>query len=325
MKKKKRQLLSSLIALVLILWCVSCSGNDTPCDALCEAEKLDRNLAGEGKICLEEREGDIDRLILAYMDASEETAGTPSHEVAMRIADLEFELELVVAIKTAFETIQAEVAADIGFRPDVQGMQAELKKVYVEASFYEPIEGLYHEIYEGPSVAPEEPTGDYSTWFMMAYSTLPEELPEWFIRDVIAADDLTGYDLTHQFMCYRIQEIAWPDYDFSRQRQEKRDELAHRIAAEQMAVFVEEEYSIDLYAERLYVLIDSGYYSVVERQWFERLLDDRLTNGVWPRVSGDESPRWHATHLALMALAEYQVILQRGEEGREEMFLVTKD
>ncbi len=307
-----------------------CSGDDGPCDLLCQAQNLDKELAGEGKISLVERESDIDVLISAYREALSVCSGTQAREAEARIDDLEFEKELVNAIMTAFQTNEKAVETGVEFRPDVRGFQAALRRIYKEAEFYKPLAEWTLDSYDmadissftpDPALVSKEPSSNYTIWFLAAANGYPDNLPDWFREDVLESDIFEGYDLTHQFMCYQIQLLVWPDYDFGEWYSYRMSELAQRIADEQDAVPVDEPfYSIDLYAERIYNLLSGGYGDMVKVEWIERLLDDRLADGVWPRRLGDADPNWHATHLALLAIAEYQVILQRGEEGRKELF-----
>ena len=78
--------------------------------------------------------------------------------------------------------------------------------------------------------------------------------------------------------------------------------------------------NLDLYSERVAMLIAGGYSGLVEREWIERILDNRLPGGLWPEFTGGESPHMHSTHVALWAIAGYQVLLQRGEEDRQKLF-----
>ncbi len=308
--------------LVLVITLAGCSADEVFCDPLCEAQILDEKLAGSGKIGLKEREADITTLITTYEDALQVCSEPEVREVEERLDDLKFEAVLIEAIQKAFETVAEEVEADSEFRPDVRGMQEALRKVYLEAEFYEPLDESYSELYEGASVAPDKYSSNYTVWFIIAATNHPKDVPEWFRKKVIEADDLSGYDLTHQFMCLQIQQYVWAGNDSGDERRERQDRLARRIVAEQDD-FSENEanYSIDLYAERIYVLLNAGYGELVKREWFERLLNDRLPNGLWPRRLGDEDARSHATHLALLSMAQYQVIFQRGEEAREELFV----
>jgi len=314
-----------MVALALIG--ANCSGNDGPCDPVCQAQKLDEKLAGDGKISLAEREIDIGKLLNAYEAALPVSAATQAKDVETRIADLESELQLVEVIQEAFVTIQGVVEAGTVFRDDVRGWQAQLRTIYKEAEFYEPLDESFYLFYErlfdtsvtpDPAAVSEVPSSNYTIWFLVAANAHPSDVPEWFRNDVLEADDLTGYDLTHQFMTLMIQARAWPGEGWS---EERKTSLALRIAEEQDIIDDNsKDYSVDLYAERIYVLMLEGYGDLIELEWLNRLLNDRLESGVWPRSTNESEPSWHATHLALLGIGSYQVVLQRGEDGKSDLF-----
>jgi len=292
-----------------------------------DIRQLDNESIGSGKIDLNTRLSAITDLISAYSAVLGEISQKELKDVEQRINDLEIERQLVQALLDTLNYIQYE-SEDEEPRADYKFFQAQLKGAYIEADFFHPqpidIVPCFQRILDC-SLPPQpelvkEPEDHYDTdaWITVALHLAPDEIPDWFQQDVLERENLEGYKLTHQFFALLLQRRCWPDYRFGLEYNKKLDELAIRIAEEEESD-VRPAY-IDLYAERAAMLIASEYGSLVKREWIEQILENRLPNGLWPTTLGDEQHNMHSTYNSLWAIGGYQVLLQRGEQGRKELF-----
>jgi len=320
----------SAVVLLLVLGCASCSSDERPCDVLCQARKLDEELAGEGKIFLAQRDSHIDELIIAFRNALPVDSGTAVTEIQQRIQDLEFEKELVDVLGKAFGSEDIDIGELEQLGGNIRISLAAYARVYAEAALFAALDGSVDSLYErvlDPSVKPDPelvsglPSEKHLVWILTAVNAHPDAVPQWFNEDVVNYDGFTGYNLSHQFIALYIQQYVWSDYDFGPDRKVRMDELARRIAEEEsMDCATDESCTIDLYAERISFLFIGGYADLIQKEWVQRLIEAQLDSGLWPFYSIGNEYSWHTTNLALNAVSGYQIMLQRGEEGRFETF-----
>ncbi len=308
----------------------SCSRSNAPCDLLCNAQRLDERSVGEGKISLVDRQADIRNLISAYEAALPGCSESQVNEVKSRLDALELELQLVEAIFKSLRTMNEELEEIAELPFSITLTLAGIGAVYEEAGFLEGMAGtppdLAARLYDNsippdPDMVSQEPSEKHLVWILTAINAHPSGVPEWFKADIIESDYMTGYNLTHQFITLLAQELVWDDYDFGQERVAILDKLAKRIAdAEDADCLSDVSCRVDLYAERIHFLIIGGYGELVKPEWLQHLLEMRLEDGLWPYFSIEDAHSWHTSHMAIAALAGYQVYLQRGERGRSEMF-----
>jgi hypothetical protein len=103
-------------------------------------------------------------------------------------------------------------------------------------------------------------------------------------------------------MAYRNGCIADADY------QPCAAELQQEMLAHQPALLAPKEtLDIDLFAERLLMMVLTGYPGAIVNDWAEQLLQAQRADGSWAMPS-DEEPRYyayHATYATSWALAEW--------------------
>ena len=303
-------------------------GTKTSPDSFASALNLDRGNTGSGAINLAARLHEIEILLAAYRAVLDGTSEGESRNAKQRIEELEFEKCLVEALRKTFTSLQYDEARSYDKRTDYKFIQTQLKAAYTEAGFFEPLSGDIEPQFQrliDPSclsqpdlVREPEDLYDSDAWIIVALHVDPAKTPDWFRQDVFEAETLAEYELTHQFLALLLQRYYWHESQFNADHEMKIGELAALIAEEQEAGV--DFNNLDLYSERVAVLIAGGYSCLVEREWIEKILENRLPNGLWTEFNGDESPHMHSTHVSLWAIAGYQVLMQRGEEGRQELF-----
>ena len=327
-----------IILLVLLLSNVACSsGNRThtttgnevfSSEPFTSAPELERENTETVKINLTQRIEEIEILLLGYRAALDGTSTEVSRTIQQSIEDIEFEKLLIEALVTAFISLQHEDVLIDKTRADIMWIQLQLKAAYTQASFFEPnsdyVEPSFKRLIDPSQPSkpelirdPEDPY-DSDAWIIAALHVDPAELPDWFQRDVFKADTLTEYELTHQFIALLLQRYYWSGIQLGAEHETRIGEIATRIAQEQQAGVDFD--NLDLYSERVAMLIAGGYGSLVEKEWVIRILNNRLPNGLWPHHVSDELADMHSTHVSLWAIAGYQVLMQRGEEGRQALF-----
>lgn len=332
-------LLAILIVLTSILSATCATGNDkhestnndkAPIpNSLKHAQNLDKEGASSGKISLYSRDIEIETIIQSYESALPNLSGEAVQKVNLRIEELKFERHLIEVIEETLESLtHLSEAQTNAVTTDSKWIQSQIRDVYVEAEFLDPqiqnIEDVFQRLFDTSFPAmpnlvsePNNPQSDTNAWISVALHFDPVNAPNWFQEYVLEADNLPGILLTHQFLALLIQQHSWPEAHFGPDRENRMRELAESIASEEN---IDTQFT-DLFAERVAMLIAGGYSHLAKKEWLEQILDNRLTNSLWPLFAGDETPHMHTSHVSLWALAGYQIILQRGEQGRKNTFL----
>ncbi len=150
--------------------------------------------------------------------------------------------------------------------------------------------------------------------YLQAAFSQPQDRALSWLQKFIASEE-EGYILTHQFLGLIWAEQA--NLPLTEEMLVRKQELWHCIYEEQCSVAGVN--SIDLYMERIAMVLMYGYPEGVDRRvvdrWMAQIVDLQLDDGSWPlsktRISYDEaftvvsSPRSHTTALAMMALNAY--------------------
>lgn len=292
-----------------------------------DIRNIDKESIGSGTITLVSRLEVITDLIAAYSAVSGDITQGELQDIEQRVGELQFEKRLVQTLLSALNYIHEYESTVDEPRADYKFFQSQLKGAYAEAEFFHPqpgdVEPCFQRIIDC-SLPPQanlvkEPEDHYDTdaWITAALHLAPDETPDWFREDVIEAENLVGYKLTHQFFTLLLQRKCWPGYDFGIEHNQRLDELAILIAEEEDDV---EPTMLDLYSERAAMLIAGGYGTLVRREWIEQICENQLPNSLWPNSRNAAVYDMHSTYNALWAIAGYQVLLQRDEQSRRELF-----